>query len=177
MLRRHRLPLVALGVLALGGMLAGCAPDPAPTPSPTPAFASDEEAFAAAEKVYRAYNDAGNARNAGLDAPDPQEFLVGRALEADIEGVRLLDTNDLEIAGAAKISKLDLSDVKLRGRQAEIKIIACLDVSSVSLLDTSGQDVTPPDRPDTVAQEVTLEGQNGNLLISLEESARTDACS
>ena len=41
-------------------MLSGCVAEPAPSPTPTSPFASEEEAFAAAEDTTRAYVDANN---------------------------------------------------------------------------------------------------------------------
>src|SRR5690606_38234156 len=54
----------------LSALLVGCSPEPDPTPTPTAAFASEEEAFAAAEETYRAYIDAFNA----VDLQDPATF-------------------------------------------------------------------------------------------------------
>jgi ABC-type oligopeptide transport system substrate-binding subunit len=64
MIRERRFAAATLA-LALA-LTTACAPDPAPTPSPT-GFASQEEAFAAAEATYRAYVDALNA----VDLADP----------------------------------------------------------------------------------------------------------
>ncbi len=50
--------------------LSACAPTPTPSPTPTAAFASEEEAFAAAEEVYRAYIAASN----DVDFQDPSTF-------------------------------------------------------------------------------------------------------
>ena len=61
---------VALAALTLvTGLLAGCVGDPGPVET-TPGFASEEEAFAAAEETYRAYVDALNQ----VDLSDPETF-------------------------------------------------------------------------------------------------------
>src|SRR5688500_5990965 len=61
---------VALAAPALvTGLLAGCAGDPEPAET-THGFASEEEAFAAAEETYRAYVDALNQ----VDLSDPETF-------------------------------------------------------------------------------------------------------
>ncbi|HOQ22628.1 MAG TPA: hypothetical protein PLN62_09415, partial [Microbacterium sp.] len=65
---RRTFPAVGAALLALA-LVTGCAPEPAPTPTPT-GFASDDEAFAAAEATYRAYVDALNA----VDLSDPATF-------------------------------------------------------------------------------------------------------
>ena len=50
-----------LAAFAVVGALVGCAPSSEPTPTPT-GFASEAEAFEAAEATYRAYVDATNAQ-------------------------------------------------------------------------------------------------------------------
>ncbi|MET0860918.1 MAG: hypothetical protein ABW091_07810, partial [Microbacterium sp.] len=62
------LPLSVALVLA-SAALSGCTPQPAPTPTPT-GFATEDEAFAAAEETYRAYVDALNQ----VDLSDPETF-------------------------------------------------------------------------------------------------------
>ena len=56
MIRRAAAALVL--ALALG-MTTACQPEPAPSPS-APVFATEDEAFAAAEETYRGYVDALN---------------------------------------------------------------------------------------------------------------------
>lgn len=74
-----------LAVLALGvSALSACAPAPEPTPTPSPAFASEEEAFAAAEATFAEYVDALNH----VDFSNPTTFdavfdvLSGQASES-----------------------------------------------------------------------------------------------
>jgi hypothetical protein len=58
-------------VLAAAVLLVGCAPQPDATPTPSATalpFATDKEAFAAAEATYRAYVDAQN----GVVISDPE---------------------------------------------------------------------------------------------------------
>ncbi|MCB8044373.1 hypothetical protein JM654_09380 [Microbacterium oxydans] len=57
---------MVLGVM----VLAGCTPSPAPTPTPTAVFASEEEAFAAAEETFTEYVLALNE----IDTSDPTTF-------------------------------------------------------------------------------------------------------
>lgn len=64
----RRLARVALLGALLAGALTACTPEPEPTP--TPPFATEAEAFAAAEATYRAYVDALNA----VDLSDPATF-------------------------------------------------------------------------------------------------------
>ncbi len=67
MLRRVAAVTVALAMVV--PLATGCQPDPAPSPT-GPAFATEEEAFAAAEETYRAYVDALNQ----VDLSDPETF-------------------------------------------------------------------------------------------------------
>lgn len=148
------------------GQLLGCAPAPTRVPTPTPAFASEEEAFAAAEEVYRAYNDAGNARRAGEEKADPQQFLTGAALEGDIDTQNMLLSRSLFAVGAATIESIRGKASELKANVATIKMVVCMDVSGVSLLNEAGVDVTPSERGDVVAQKVIFVGDMESLLIS-----------
>lgn len=147
-------------------MLAGCVPDPEPSPTPTAAFATEEEAFAAAEEVYRAYNDAGNARRAGSPDADPQQFLAGAALESDIDTQNMLVADGLSAAGVATIISLKGKASDLAANASTVVMTVCTDVSALVILDGAGADVTPADRGDMVALEVVLLGDRESLLIS-----------
>src|SRR5690606_26029635 len=93
--------------------LSACAPTPTPTPTPTAAFASEEEAFAAAEEVYRAYNDAGNARRNGESTRNPQDYLIGVALEGDIDALNQLRDTDVRLTGDVGVSSFTWLDADL----------------------------------------------------------------
>lgn len=167
-------PIVALGVAS--GLLVGCSPPPKPTPTPTAAFASEEEAFAAAEEVYGLYNDAGNARRDGADTPDPQSFLIGSALEGDIDAHNLLQQRGLAVDGHVRIEFFEGIDATLTSEANEITAIVCLDASQTRVIDGAGADVTPSDRELRVAQEVVFIAVDGALRISHEQSSRASSC-
>lgn len=163
--------------MALGtAQLLGCAPEPAPTPTPTPAFASEEEAFAAAEEVYRAYNDAVNSRSTGAEGMNPQQYLTGLALKGDIDTQYLLSSNDLRVSGVAFVETFNGESANLEGSPVDMTGVVCLDVSAVSLIDKSGSDVTPLDRGDTITQRVSFVGTLGSLLISNETLVDGPTC-
>lgn len=164
-------PIIGAALLSLAA-LAGCAPSPTPTPTLTPTFASDEEAFAAAEEVYREYNDAGNARNAGLTEPDPQDFLVGSALQADIDAQRRYAGEGLSTMGEVALSSFAGEDFNVD----QVVGTVCLDVAQVRLVDSSGIDVTPTSRPSQVAQQVTIISTSAGMKISNEQSADASSC-
>lgn len=167
--------IAAITVTAVAA-LAGCTPAPMPTPTPTAAFASEEEAFAAAEEVYRAYNDAGNARRAGTPDADPQQYLTGIALEGDIDTQNLLLSRGLRATGSALIESIRGESSALTGSIGTLTTVVCIDVSGVSLLDADGNDVTPPERGDRVVQRVTLMGDKDSLLISDAANAQGESC-
>ncbi|MGF6824462.1 hypothetical protein M2317_003391 [Microbacterium sp. ZKA21] len=172
---RHR-GLTIIGIVALAaGCLAGCAPEPEPTPTPTSAFASEEEAFAAAEEVYRAYNEAGNERLAGNGSPDPQDFLIGTALEGDIEALRVLDTEGLTLEGTVDMLAFTGISAELAS-DATVTALVCLDASATRVVDSEGVDVTPASREETIAQVVTFTGSMTRLQISAETAAESDEC-
>lgn len=172
---RARSVTVAMIATALGQLL-GCAPGPTPVPTPTPAFASEAEAFAAAEEVYRAYNDALNERREGAQGADPQRFLTGIALESDVDTQNLLSSSQLHATGAAILESFTGETVDISGNVATMTGVVCIDVSAVALLDNSGADVTPPDRDDKVAQRVRFLGTVLSLLISEESTAEGSTC-
>ncbi len=172
---------LAAGVLTVAlGCLTGCAPTPAssPTPTSTPAFASEEEAFAAAEEVYRAYNDAVNARANGTGGAeaDPQQYLTGLALEGDIDTQNLLASGDLQVSGDAAIVTFAAETADLDGDTPTMTGIVCIDVSDVSLIDRSGVDVTPLGREDKITQRVVFLGAEDSLRISNESAVDGSTC-
>lgn len=177
MLLRSRSSCLAFGAVAvLIGMLSACAPPPEPTPSPTPAFASEEEAFAAAEKVYREYVDALNSRNAGNADPDPQDFLHGSALEGDIDAQRYLDSAGLTLQGPIAIASLETELKSMSAAATSVIGYICLDLAGARTTDSSGTDVTPTERPDVLSQEVTLTHVDGRFVITNEEEGEDVRC-
>lgn len=171
----HALAGISAALLMIAG-LSGCTPEPEPTPTPTAAFASEEEAFAAAEEVYRAYNDAGNARLRGEESPDPQDFLVGTALEGDIDATNLLSEQGLHAEGSIVLSAFSGAAFKATGAEATIVATVCLDVSDTRVVNSTGQDVTPSTRPSVVGQSVTFIGTANGLQISQEDSEDEAQC-
>lgn len=175
MTTRGRGATVAAIAITLGQLL-GCAPAPAPVPTPTPAFASEEEAFAAAEEVYRAYFDALSARVRGASEPDPQEFLASLALENDIDAQRSLREWGLRASGEATIMSFRGTEADVSKPTAVVGGIVCIDVSRFRVLDAGGVDVTPPDRGAVVAQLLEFAGDGDHLLITHEDSADEELC-
>jgi hypothetical protein len=164
MLLRRRSPRAAVVVLAVVAILTGCMPAPAPTPSPTPAFASDEEAFAAAEEVYRAYNDAVNAQRAGDESAHPTRFLTGAALEDSLATKRDLLNEGLALRGDGEVSAFAGTDANLTS--GSVTMTVCLDVSRTQVVDSFGVDVTPVDRTTRARLEIAFLKVHSDLRIS-----------
>ncbi|HWV48771.1 MAG TPA: hypothetical protein VN035_04885 [Microbacterium sp.] len=173
----RRRSLTAIGIVALvAGSAVGCAPGPEPTPTPTSAFASEEEAFAAAEEVYRAYNDAGNQRLAGSATPNPQDFLTGTALEGDIEALQMLDAEGVTLEGTVTMLSFTGVTAEIASSDASVTAIVCLDASATRVVNRDGRDVTPTTREETIAQMVSFTGAPARLQISAETAAESSEC-
>ncbi|MFJ2369088.1 hypothetical protein [Microbacterium sp. NPDC087665] len=168
------MPMLLLALAAT--TMSGCAPEPQPSPTPTPAFASEEEAFAAAEEVYRAYNEAGNARIAGESTPDPQDYLIGEALEADMEGLRFLSEQGLRLTGEGVLAAFSGIDVMDAEGSVTITALVCLDGTAIHVLDAGGIDATPEGREEIVAQVVTFIGSQAEMQIAKESAAAAEQC-
>jgi hypothetical protein len=141
------------GVLAIlvGGAVAvalsGCFGFPAAKPSTSaPAFASDKEAYAAAEKTYRAYVDALNR----VDLADPKTFEPVFALTTgdmnanDRKNLSGLHADQVAIAGESRVTRLEPATISIDRRQVTLAV--CDDVSSVTLTDRNGQSRVAADR-------------------------------
>lgn len=163
---------MAASVIALTGCL-GSTPEPAPMP--TAVFSSEEEAFAVAEETYRAYIDAVNARRANpRSEPDPQSFLVGEALEADISSQREADQLGIHIEGESVVTSVTL--VSADPTSGDVAIRACYDSTGARVVNEAGEDVTVADRDATVLAEVHLTAIRGALGIEELLGVVSDEC-
>lgn len=159
----------ALGALSAGlltlGMLSACTPTPEPDPKPTKTalFASDEEAFKAAEETYRAYTDADNAHRRG-EADDPQDFLTGMALKAYIDALRELDEAGLSLEGDVTVASFKGDPSSVKGGGERLSALVCLDISKTTAHSEAGAEL--PDRPPIVAQTVQMIWVDGTYLVN-----------
>lgn len=160
---------VLVGMLALSGCGGG---DPLPTlppsPSSTPVFASEEEALAAAEEAYSAYRATSDliTSEGGLRPERIAPFVTEEQLKDELDGFRYFETNGIRSVGSAPVIEILLQQFLDEGDSYEIVFYSCIDVSSVSIIDNTGADVTPADRPPLVALEVSMRGTNGDFLLS-----------
>lgn len=147
-------------------LATGCAPEPAPTPSPT-GFASEEEAFAAAEATYRAYVDALNQ----VDLSDPSTFeavfdhLTGPALADEKKSLTNLHAELLTVSGPSVVAGFYATS-----ESGEVQAIACLDVSAVSLTDQSGASQVSPERADVYAVQLEFNTSDDPRSLRISES-------
>lgn len=155
-------------------LMGGCSVTPEPQET-APAFATEEEAFAAAEQTYRAYVDAVNDRRADQDpTPAPEEFLTGVALQDEIDSARQLRDRGWSIRGENALAETAL--VRTEPPYDLVAMWACVDVSKTTVRDASDTDVTPPDRIERIpiAIELTLVGTT--YLISRTAGADDTKC-
>lgn len=176
-LRRRFSPLAVLTGLALSiGVLSGCTPTPEPTPTPTSAFASEEEAFAAAEETYRAYNDALN--QVDPSSPDTFEKLFelssGSFEQADRENFSIMHADGHTIEGQAEV--LSFTGHETAPPFDTVTAIVCLDVSEVIVRDVNGDSLVNPNRPDRYALDVGFRTHDGSMLIDSAERIEDERC-
>lgn len=155
------------GILALTALasLTACAPaTPEPTPAETALFASDEEAFAAAEKTYRAYTDAVNA----VDLGDPEsvepvyEFLANPAEAASRKNYSTYYAESIVRTGVTQFDTF--TPVSYNSDLVTARV--CLDISDVNLLNVDGKSIVPPERVDRQPLELEMiEGDSPTGLV------------
>jgi len=156
-----------LALLAVAGAtLSACTPAPAPSPTPTAAFASEEEAFAAAEETYRAYNNAVNHQRLGDESVDPLTFLTGDILDSERKTSQELEASGIRINGDTVVTRFTGTDSTLGGPVAQVGATICLDITQARAIDSSGADVTAPGRSDIYAIHATFTGDADQLSIS-----------
>ncbi|MFJ4165482.1 hypothetical protein ACIPY5_07990 [Microbacterium sp. NPDC089698] len=148
--RRSALLTTAVVAGVIG--LSACTPVPAPEPTPTPLFASEAEAFKAAERVFRDYVTAENALQGGDQSAKPELYLTGDALSRDIESKRASKANGTKVEGATKIARFTGESAGLAN--GAVRAAVCLDVSTTKILSSQGEDITPGSRPTLVSLDV-----------------------
>ena len=165
--RTIRRTSVGIGTLLLAvGALSGCSPEPEPTPTATAAFASEEDAFAAAEEVYRAYTDAVNMERKSDSTADSSSYLVGSALDGSLDTANRLHAAGWRIIGDSQVMSFTGEAAELGANDVIIRAQVCLDVSATAVVDTSGADITPADRAVLVPLDVAFVESGSGLVIS-----------
>lgn len=144
---------LSAGLLALG-TLAACTPEPEPKPTKTALFASDEEAFKAAEETYRGYLSDLNATNLADTATfEPvYAWLTGTAVASEKKSLSTYHAEELQRRGKTAFDTF--TPVTYNDDSPVVNL--CLDVSDVDLLNSSGVSVLPSDRLKRRALQVTF---------------------
>ncbi len=164
-------------LMLAGATLSACTPAPEPTPTPTAAFASEEEAFAAAEEVYRAYL----AASSQIDTRDPKTFepvfelTTGGVNKSDRESFSTMNAEKLDISGTTDL--LTFEGTRAEPPYDEVGAQVCLDVSDVTVRDEDGNSRVSPDRPDVYALSLTFSADGDRLLLSSSKKSDDASCS
>jgi hypothetical protein len=163
-----RFGIVVLAAAAL--LLVGCAPQPDATPTPSATalpFATDEEAFAAAEATYRAYVDALNQ----VDLQDPATFeavyawTTDDALAGERKSLSSMHAEQLSLSGTAVVLRVSPKLIS----ENLVEVYGCLDVSRVGVHNISGESQVGPDRPDIQAVIVHLTGATSATQLRISD--------
>lgn len=162
---RRRSALAAIALVALALMTA-CTPEPAPSPSPSPTgFASEDEAFAAAEATYRAYVDALNA----VDLSDPSTFepvfeqTTGEARSKVKEELTQMHADGWTVGGETEVLSVSPRQY-IDASTATLDV--CADVSTVTLTDSSGKSKVAGNRPAVQALTATVDLRSPPFVVS-----------
>ena len=163
-----------IAALALVLLLAGCVPtapetSPTPVPTATPVFASEEEALAAAEEAYAAYQAATDSVTAagGTDGSPLRNLVTPEQYERETAGLAAFAATGWRTVGTSSFDSMIIQSYDDSGF-AHISVYVCSDVGAVRLIDDAGTDVTPPSRPNRLPLVVEFEAadRRSNLLIS-----------
>ncbi|WP_156888111.1 hypothetical protein [Microbacterium indicum] len=152
--------------LALPLLLVGCAAEAEPEPAWT-----EEEAYAAAEEVFREFHDAWLSEEDGYGSDGAYlEYLTGELRAAEEES---LASGAPEIRGQSVITDLTTADFDLVGETATVNVTACQDDSDVRVVDDEGAE--EPVRADPVYEiDAVVTSVDGQMLIAeLTENAGT----
>ncbi len=173
---RWRLTAHAAAALLIVAALTACTPDPTPTPSPT-GFASDEEAFAAAEDTTRAYVAATNA----IQLADPSTFeplfelTTGEQNAFDRKRLSEYHAAGYTMSGVTTINALEPE--AWDEASASVTLLACFDVSGLEIEDNSGSSIIAPDRPPEQSLMISLVRVGADLLIdSIAGAEESNVC-
>lgn len=173
----HRRPQRLAAILAVTALFALTAcgprdtnPPPVPTPSSTdaPPFASDEEALAAAEAVYREYL---RIIDEDVDLVLLNEVATEEVVRSELANRQRLADDGLHTQGDTALERFTLQSF---GGDT-LTAYACVDISQVRVLTAAGSDATPIDRPDEGILEVGFLLVDGAFRVN-ESSLWSTSC-
>jgi hypothetical protein len=156
--------------------LTACTPpadghNPSPSPSVTPLFSSDEEALAAAEEAYAAYQRVEDEvfADGGQNGERIKAVATGEALEAAITGFSNFVAKGYRTVGATTFDSARLQQYSGEEfpRDDVITIYVCLDFSTQDVLDKGNKSVVNPNRALRQPFEVSFSrDEAGSILMS-----------
>lgn len=173
---------VAALVLA-ASVLCGCTAPTSPHASPptaSPSFTSKAEAFAAAERTYRAYIEALNQ----IDLSDPRTFegvyawTAGESADDERKNLSVMHADRWVVTGETKLKSF-LGRSFHPDETPVVVAVACTDVSSIQLVDESGVSQVNAERPDGYALEVgfNVASSETGLRIASSNAVESSQCS
>lgn len=164
----------AVGALAIVlTTLSGCGSDtpveiPTQQPTSTPIFASDEEALAAAQEAYAAYQSTEDTilADGGSNPERIEPFAVRDALKSSLEAAGEFRDKKLHSVGDVTFQFSALQDYSVDAIDGidVVSAYLCADVSGVDVLDESNTSVVPSSRPERQPFQVSFD------LIGTEET-------
>ncbi|MFM9876958.1 MAG: hypothetical protein ACKVOG_03780 [Rhodoglobus sp.] len=175
---RTQAPLAVLVALTLA--LTGCGGADKRTHksdtahSPTAAFASEEEALAAAVAVYDRFRSIGDeiGQAGGRDADRLAEVATGDFLKVSVEGFSGWIDKGWHQIGTSTFRDATVQQYS-DGPTDAVVLYLCDDIAEVDVIDESGVSVAAPDRPDTNYLQVSFDvGNDGVLRVA--DSQRWD---
>jgi hypothetical protein len=142
---------------------------PSPAPSATPIFASDDEALAAAEEAYRAYQKVEDevGHDGGVQLERFKSVAKADALESTEASFASFHESGLRSTGETQVASFSLQQYSpnASGGEGAVSAYVCLDVSGVDVLDSNSKSVVSKTRPDRQAFELAFDLQEGTFLI------------
>jgi hypothetical protein len=136
--------------------LTACTPpadghNPSPSPSVTPLFSSDEEALAAAEEAYAAYQRVEDEvlGSGGKDEGQIETVAVGDALEAALTGFADYRAEGYRSTGSVSFDSMTLQQYSRDSSESNDVVTAyvCLDFTNQDVLGPTGVSVVAINRP------------------------------
>lgn len=140
-------------------------------------FATETEAFAEAERVYRAYNDEMLRLLSGVETADPFQYTTGAAYESDLRVLDQIRSSGSRVEGEIVVTSFEGQVALVDDALPTVEAIVCIDNSGTRVLDAEGNDVTPPTRLELAGFALSFVVEDSTLLISRSELLEGAACS
>lgn len=174
---RTRHLLTAIASLSVVALLSGCTPakpydkTATSTSSPTPVFASEEEALAAAEEVYRSYLAMSDliAQEGGVDPERIDPYVVGEFRESTLAGLTNFQSNGYRSVGNTLLDSFKIQVFDSQSSDETLIAYACQDISGVDVVDTQGVSVVKSGRINRLLLEVTFASTGETFRIAAQE--------